>query len=1150
MSRPQKVRWVVRVAVGAVLASTAPLVALAAQREAPRTLKDLPKRDVQVRPQAADPQNQSKAMENYRRFLDLQKTDPKLRAEALRRLGDLSLESSEFERIENEVGSIDLGGAEAIRLYTLLLQAYPDYPRNDQVMYQLARAYETTGQPEQALEMLNAIVRQNPASRDIVEVQFRRGELLFSARNYRDAEAAYAQVTQRGPGEFYQQSLYKRGWALFKQSQYDESLSVFAKLLDLNLLDARAPSGFKPIDTLPRADRELVDDTLRVDSVIFSDLDGVEPLNRFVDAQQRPAWSPLLYGRLGDLYVEKQRFQDAAGAYRAFVAREPTHEMAPNLAMQAIEAYRKGGFAQLVIEGKQEYVERYNYGSAFWTGRQREKYPQIATELKTNLTDLAAFYHAAAQTSKQAEDYGAAARWYRLQLTSFPDDADAAQVNYRLADALFEGGQFAEAVNEYERSAYAYPIGPESARAGYAALTAYARQQALLPVVEQPMWKRRSIESGVKFAQTFPEHPDSAGVLTRATEDLYAAGDLPRAIEVASLLLARVPPADAAQRRIVWSVTGQSRFDRLDYVAAEHAWTQARLLATSDPAEQKRLTEQIAVAVYKQGEAKREAGDSAGAVEDFLRIVVIAPAASVMETAQYDAAATLVTMRDWPRAIGVLEAFRRDFPASKQQPDVTQKLAVAYMEAGHSAAAAGEFERIAALSGQTPALRLEALSLAADQYEKSGNAGKTVAMLEQLVKDFPIPVAERIETRQKLVDFAVQANDRQRQLTWQREIVQADATAGVARTDRTKYLAAHASLALAEPERDLFRGLRLTAPLSKSLTPKRKALDAALEAYRRATAYNVADVTTRASYEIADLYRQLGADLMASERPKNLSGDTLEQYDLLLEEQAIPFEEQAIKAHEANIAHAREGLFNEGVKLSYAALTKLSPARYGKTELPGDYSATLVLAEVPMADPPADATSTAAFGGAVVSPIASQVPVFPEPSAREMAQFERAVQQVRAGQTQDAELEFKQLIDAVPAAAGAAYNLGVLLRAAGQFEQAENALLTATQRAPRSAVAFNELGVVRRERGNFAGAAAAYTQALAIDPDMVAAHRNIAVLRDVYLGDAAAALPDFERYQALTGEDKPVASWIADVKQRAGRAVPTAAPPAAQVEAQ
>ena len=63
--------------------------------------------------------------------------------------------------------------------------------------------------------------------------------------HYKDAEAAYAEVTRRGPGGFYQQALYKQGWSLFKQSLNEESLPVFAKLLDLKLLDPAKPGKFR-----------------------------------------------------------------------------------------------------------------------------------------------------------------------------------------------------------------------------------------------------------------------------------------------------------------------------------------------------------------------------------------------------------------------------------------------------------------------------------------------------------------------------------------------------------------------------------------------------------------------------------------------------------------------------------------------------------------------------------------------------------------------------------------------------------------------------------------------------------------------------------------------------------------------------------------
>jgi tetratricopeptide (TPR) repeat protein len=296
-----------------------------------------------------------------------------------------------------------------------------------------------------------------------------------------------------------------------------------------------------------------------------------------------------------------------------------------------------------------------------------------------------------------------------------------------------------------------------------------------------------------------------------------------------------------------------------------------------------------------------------------------------------------------------------------------------------------------------------------------------------------------------------------------------------------------------------------------------------------AAAYDVAEVTTQASFEIAELYRQLATDLLASERPKGLSADELEQYDLLLEEQATPFEEQSMSLHEANVARVQQGIYDGGVKASYGALAKLLPARFGKTELPGAFLTALALPQ--KTAPPAPDSAPAA---GVAAPAVTPAPV---PAARASAQFERAVAQANAGQLADAELEFKQLMEAAPEFGGAAYNLGVLLRGQDRLDEAQQALAEAVRRAPSSAHAQTELGLVQRLRGEFAAAAAAYAAALAADQDFAPAWRNLAVLRDLYLGDAAGA-----------GEERPVTSWIADVRQRSGRREPSGATPAAQAE--
>ncbi len=90
---------------------------------------------------------------------------------------------------------------------------------------------------------------------------------------------------------------------------------------------------------------------------------------------------------------------------------------------------------------------------------------------------------------------------------------------------------------------------------------------------------------------------------------------------------------------------------------------------------------------------------------------------------------------------------------------------------------------------------------------------------------------------------------------------------------------------------------------------------------------------------------------------------------------------------------------------------------------------------------------------------------------RAAADFDRALNFMRAGNVTEAELELKQLAEAYPQLAAPHVNLGLLYRKSGKLDQAEAALETATARNGASAIAWNELGVTRRMRGRFKEAA-------------------------------------------------------------------------------
>ena len=89
-----------------IVSCTAVLGAVSRAENAPKkpaTIKDLEGQQVDISKDPPQGVDANKTMDSYRRFLDLNAGDAALRSEALRRLADLNLESSESERIEREL---------------------------------------------------------------------------------------------------------------------------------------------------------------------------------------------------------------------------------------------------------------------------------------------------------------------------------------------------------------------------------------------------------------------------------------------------------------------------------------------------------------------------------------------------------------------------------------------------------------------------------------------------------------------------------------------------------------------------------------------------------------------------------------------------------------------------------------------------------------------------------------------------------------------------------------------------------------------------------------------------------------------------------------------------------------------------------------
>ena len=110
-------------------------------------------------------------------------------------------------------------------------------------------------------------------------------------------------------------------------------------------------------------------------------------------------------------------------------------------------------------------------------------------------------------------------------------------------------------------------------------------------------------------------------------------------------------------------------FDR-----AEKGYAEVLKLTPEKDAARTDLVERQAASIYKQGEQARAAGDNKAAAENFSRVAVAAPGSAIRVNAEYDTAASLIALKDWPAAARALEAFRQRYPNHALQGDVTANL--------------------------------------------------------------------------------------------------------------------------------------------------------------------------------------------------------------------------------------------------------------------------------------------------------------------------------------------------------------------------------------------------------------------------------------------------------------------------------------------
>jgi tetratricopeptide (TPR) repeat protein len=823
------------------------------------------------------------------------------------------------------------GPLEALALYDQILAAYPDYPHNDQVLYQKARAFDELGRVDEAIEVSALLVERYPRSQHLDEIQFRRGEYFFTRKKFLEAEKAYAAIVPLGGrSDYYELALYKLGWTFYKQMLLPEALQSY-----VTLLDHKVESGYDFEQQQDEADAQRIADSYRVMSLCFSDLGGSEAVASFFAGTGARVYEHRVYRHLAEFYLEKLRYQDAADTYESFVALYPVHASSPHFSMRIIEIYQAGDFPKLVLEAKKSFASRYALDAEYWRHFDPAAAPDVIAYLKQNLEDLANHYHALYQNAETPEEKASAftesASWYRRFLASFPTAPETPAIHYRLADLLLENEVFGQAAREYEHIAYAYPAHPRSSDAGYAAIFAHRKAEERAEAADREPLRREAVASTIRFVDAFPAHEHAAKVLGVAVQDLYELREFPQAIELGRRLTASYRSAEIGIRRSAWLVVAHSSFEIGEFAPAEEGYAEVLALTSAEDDTRREILNNLAASIYKQGERANEAGDFQGAADHYLRIAQVAPESEIRPIAEYDAGAALLRLEAWDSALAVLESFRSEHPDHDLHQEATQQVAFVYRKTGNASRAAEEYDRVAR-EAEKPELRAESLLVAGQLHEEAQRIDRALESYRLYVSEFTDPIETAVVTRFKMSELYEQTGDAEGRRAELRQIVALDRQAGAARTDTIRGLAARSALFLSEELFREFRSVELRLPFEQSLQEKQRRMDAALTSLSALVDYKVGDVTAAATYYMAEVYGDFSRSLLDSERPTDLAAAELADYEGVLEEEAYPFEEKAIRVHEKNLELMTSGVYNPWIEKSLDRLAVLMPGRYAKPE--------------------------------------------------------------------------------------------------------------------------------------------------------------------------------------------------------------------------
>ena len=589
--------------------------------------------------------------------------------------------------------------SKSIRLYRIILDNYPHYPRADEAQFYLASALDDLERNKEALQEYTRLARNYPESVYAPNAYMMIGELEFEDGDVYRALLAYKKTAAFRHHEYYSLALYKLSWCYYNVGEYGLALDTLKRVITWTDDQLEGQDDRGAFDLREDAYRDLVR--------FCADGGDLDECVHFVKARGRDDLVRDTMVRLGSTYLEQGKNEEAMRLYKRLISSDPKHLDAAGYQVEIVQVSLRMGRVEETVD-ELERLRRDHGPTSSWAQANAVSIDAV----KEVQTDTAkAIANTALEWQKEARRLGTGPRARRLYAASdalygvyrsdFPDGAHLYDVTFAHAELQYATKQKEAAFASYMAVVALDPKGRSSLFSAEAAIKT-AGVLAGTPddpdgaqIIPLDVHEANYLRALDQYAELYPDGEKRQFALYKAAWLLYHHNDFAQAAERFRVVIALDPSAREAEYAANLI---------LDSLALVEDWDTLRTTALAFY-EMEGLGDetfkQSVASVYERASfkvievARDESGDDVAAAESFIRFAAEFPMSEVADLALNNAAVWLGDAGRRDEAMALRLRVIQEYPDSRFVSDALRALAYDHEAIGQFERSADLYERFA-----------------------------------------------------------------------------------------------------------------------------------------------------------------------------------------------------------------------------------------------------------------------------------------------------------------------------------------------------------------------------------------------------------------------------------------------------------------------